>query len=99
MGRVIGKVLIGFAVIAALLVITGVIITLRTPAPKPGTLPVPNGYDEFVKASKLVCDETADHNLMNEEKLRAAVSKNIEALRVARNGIGHESRVPLTLMV
>ena len=62
-------------------------------------MPTPNGYDDFIKAGTLVCDETADHNLMNEEKLRAAVSKNIEALRVARNGIGHESRVPLTLMV
>src|SRR5438046_4444483 len=99
MARVIGKVLIAFALIAALLVIAGVIITLRTPARKLGPLPTPNGYDEFVKAGTCVCDETADHDTMNEENLRATVSKNVEALRVARSGSGHESRVPLMLLV
>src|SRR3989442_15809014 len=95
MARVIGKVLIGFAVIAAMFVIAGLIITLRTPAPRAGPLPTPNGYDDFVKAGGLVCDGTGEFSTMNEEKLRATVSKNFEALRVARVGLGHESRVPL----
>ena len=95
MGRAIRNVLVGVGAIAALLLLAGIIVTLRTPAPKSVPLPSPNGYDDFVKAALLVCDETADHDIMNEEKLRATVAKNAEALRLARTGLTHESRVPL----
>ncbi|HYV26657.1 MAG TPA: hypothetical protein VFA77_03935 [Candidatus Eisenbacteria bacterium] len=96
MPRLIRNVLIGFAMIAALLLIAGLVIAFCTPQPKPLPLPSPNGYDELVKAGNLVCDETADHYTMKDEQLRSTVLKNVEALQIARGGFGHESRIPFT---
>ena len=97
MGRIIARVLIAFAAIAALLVIAVLVLILREPAPTPTPLPVPNGYDKFLEAGKLVTDETADRNELSEEKLRAVVLKNAEALRMAREGLTQQSRVPIFL--
>src|SRR5215471_11833172 len=95
MSRPLAKVLIAFGVLAALLLIGSVLVTVLAPRPVAVPLPVPNGYDDFVKGGKLVCDETADHLEMGEEKLRATVAKNAEALRFGRTGLSRKCRVPL----
>jgi hypothetical protein len=97
MKQPVAKLLIGFSIVAALLVGVAVILTLSQPAPPP--LPKPNGYDDFVKAGRMVTDDYADYGKMSEEGLRAFVKKNAEALKLARAGLGRECRVPLDYSV
>jgi len=89
------KVLTGFFVVAALVVAAAVIFTLSQPLPPPAPLPQPNGYDDFVKAGEMITDRATDYATMSEEELRAFVKENAEALKLARTGLGRESRVPL----
>jgi hypothetical protein len=89
------KLLTGFFIAAALLVVAVAIFTLSQPAPMLPPLPQPNGYDDFVKAGGMITDRASDYGTMSEEQLRAFVKKNAEALKLARAGIGRECRVPL----
>ena len=95
MAHPVAKLLIGFFVVAALLVAAAVVFTLSQPAPAPRPLPRPNGYDDFVKAGGMVTDEPSGYGIMSEEELRAFVKKNAEALKLARVGLGRKCRVPL----
>jgi hypothetical protein len=95
MAQPVAKLLIGFFVVAALLVVAAVVFTLSQPVPAPPPLPQPNGYDDFVKAGGMVTDNGSDYLTMGEEELRAFVKKNAEALKLARVGLGRECRVPL----
>jgi hypothetical protein len=92
MSRPIGKLLAGFFIAAAVLAIAAVILTLSQPAPTPAPLPKPNGYDDFVKAGRMVSKDSSDFGTMSEEELRAFVKKNAEALKLARTGLGRECR-------
>jgi hypothetical protein len=95
MTRPIAKLLTGFATVAALLVVASVIFTLRQPAPARLRLPQPNGYDDFVKAGKMITDDASGYGTMREEELRVFVKKNADELKLARAGLGRECRVPV----
>ena len=93
--RPIGKLLTGFFIAAAVLAIAAVILTLRQSAPAPAPLPKPNGYDDFIKAGRMVSNDSSDFSTMSKEELRAFVKQNAEALKLAKAGFGRETRVPL----
>jgi hypothetical protein len=95
MARPVAKVLTGFCLLALLLALAMVAIALSRPAVPFPSLPKPNGYDDFVKAGQMISGATADYAAMNEVELRALVSTNSEALKLARAGFDHECRVPL----
>jgi hypothetical protein len=89
------KLLTGFFIVAALLVVATLFFTLSQPAPAIPPLPQPNGYDDFVKAGGMVTDDPSGYGTMGEEDLQAFVKKNAEALKLVRAGLGRECRVPL----
>jgi hypothetical protein len=89
------KLLIGFFVVAVLLIVAAAVFTFSQPAPPPAPLPQPNGYDDLVKAGQMLTDDASDYNAIHEEELRAFVTTNAEALKLARTGLGRECRVPL----
>ena len=95
MTQPVAKLLVGFFIVAALLVVAAVVFTLSQPTLAPPPLPQPNGYDDFVKAGGMVTDDPAGYGTMSEEELRAFVWKNAEALKLARTGLGRECRVLL----
>lgn len=88
------KLLIGLA--ALVLVLMGALAIMTGKPPPLPPLPQPNGYDDFVKAGRVVVsaqnDNPADLEL---EELRARVTANREALRLARAGLQRECRVVL----
>lgn len=65
------------------------------PAPIAEPLPSPNGYDDFVRAGKLLAPISSDHTKMPLEELRAYVSTNQESLRLLRLGLTRECRRPI----
>ncbi|HEY5909488.1 MAG TPA: hypothetical protein VJA21_02670 [Verrucomicrobiae bacterium] len=74
------------------LVISSVLWTTRTPAFP--TLPNPNGYDDFVKASELVEGPVSDFPAMSAEGLSLLVATNAEAMRLCRLGLTRTCSVP-----
>ena len=81
-------------VVAANLVIVLVVILGAFELPPPKPLPKPNGYDDFVKAGKMVSGNAGDWSTNTEEQLTALVATNAEALKLVRAGFGQECRVP-----
>jgi hypothetical protein len=80
-------------VLGNLVIVMMVILgALEPPPTKP--LPNPNGYDDFVKAGKLVSDNAGDYPTMKVEQLAALVATNAEALKLVRVGLTHECRAP-----
>jgi hypothetical protein len=82
------------------LIFTGFLISdvLAPPLPPIPLLPNPNGYEDFVKAAQMLIsiDEIkADggYATTNQEQLQKLVSKNSEALLLARTGLSNECRV------
>src|SRR5258706_408900 len=49
-------------------------------------LPNPNGYDDFVKASRVASPSAADYLSMSQHELREFVTQNSEALKLVRSG-------------
>ncbi len=92
MGRLVTRLFIAFMVLAGVLAIGAVILALHRPALPP--LPQPNGYDDFVKAGQMLTGAFSDYNRMKVDELRAVVSTNAEALKLARTGLSRECRVP-----
>jgi hypothetical protein len=95
MAHPVAKLLIGFFIIAVLLVLAAIVFTFSQPAPPPPHLPQPNGYDDFVRAGEMITDNAPGYSTMSQEELRAFVKKNAEALKQARKGLARECRVPL----
>ena len=93
--RPIARLLTGFFAVAAVLLVAALMLTLSQPAPAPPPLPMANGYDDFVKAGGMLADSASDYGTMSEEELRTFVNKNAAALKLVREGLGRECRVPL----
>jgi hypothetical protein len=92
MARPVAKLLIIFSAFAAVLVLSALILAMRSPG-HPDPLPNPNGYDDFLKAAKSL--ENADYSKLRGEELRTVVNRNAEALKLARTGLERECRVRL----
>lgn len=58
-------------------------------------MPNPNGYDDFVKAGRLITDSTNQPYDMERDELRAYLLTNAESLRLARLGLSRTSAVPV----
>jgi len=96
--RLIARLLIGFSILAVLLVVVQVVLTLSRPAPVPAPvppLPKPNGYDDFVQAGRMLAKDTSGFVSLSDEELRALVEKNADALKLARTGLTRACQVPL----
>jgi hypothetical protein len=76
----------------ALIVITATILLARTPPPE--TLPVPNGYDDLLGASKTVTHQLDDVDTLALADLRVLIETNAERLQLARVGLGRLCAVP-----
>src|SRR5437879_1005470 len=85
--------------ITAALILLGLMvygaIQLSRPAP-PAPLPNPNGYDDLVKAQKLMVVYTGDVTRASAEQLREHLAKNVEALKLIRAGLTRQCRIPIT---
>jgi hypothetical protein len=96
MARGIGKALIAFAVIAALLIIAALVITLRDSKFAPVPIPNPNGYDNLLNAANVIgLNGSITSYMLNPSGLAETVAKDAEALQLARTGLGRECRVPM----
>jgi hypothetical protein len=95
MARLAAKLLTGFFVVAAMLVVATLVFTRNQPPLASSPLPKPNGYDDFIQAGRMVADNTSDFSTMNEADLRALVSKNSEAVKLTRTGLTRRCQVPL----
>jgi hypothetical protein len=89
------RLLTGFFVAAALLVVAALAYTLSQPPPAPPPLPSPNGYDDLMKACRMLADNTSDYGTLNEVDLRILVKTNAEALKLVTTGLSHPCQVPL----
>lgn len=71
-------------------------VFLGSPARKPTPMPNPNGYDDFVKAAKLVnVDTSKDYRTFTREELAATIfSTNQEVLSLVRTGLGKQCLMP-----
>jgi hypothetical protein len=64
------------------------------PLPPLAPLPNPNGYDDLVKAGKMVTAGVGDYDKIDEAQLRELVATNAEALQRLRAGLSNQCRVP-----
>ena len=64
------------------------------PLPPIASLPNPNGYDDLVKAGKMVTADVGDYDKIDEAQLRELVATNAEALQLLRAGLSNQCRVP-----
>jgi len=55
-------------------------------------LPVPNGYDDFLRAAALIKGDVP--NTLDHDGLRQLVSSNAEPLRIIRVGLGRQCSIP-----
>jgi len=81
----------GLAILAA----AGLIVWFQPPAPAPVPMPSTNGYDDFVKAGRLLVNNQPGWWDLDHEKLRDYVLPNAEALKLVRVGLGRQCRVPI----
>ncbi|MDB6111984.1 MAG: hypothetical protein JWR69_3734 [Pedosphaera sp.] len=79
----------GNLAIVAMVLISGL-------SPKAVPLPNPNGYDNFVKAGRMLVETTKVYNYesLGKEELAALVAKNEAALELVRTGLNQQCRVP-----
>ncbi|HTX21340.1 MAG TPA: hypothetical protein VMD27_05740 [Candidatus Aquilonibacter sp.] len=91
-----GNWLIAFGILALpFLIFLGFLISdVLAPPPLP-PLPNPNGYDDFMKAAKMVPSDVWDCDKMNEQQLRELVSADAAALSLVRAGLTNRCQVPL----
>src|ERR1017187_1232036 len=73
----------------------GFLICMEEPLPPLMPLPSPNGYDDLVKAGKMLTDTIPNYDKMSQEELPKAVSANAAALSLARTGLNNQCRVPV----
>ena len=73
-----------------LMILDGVLRSGRSPE---APLPNPNGYDDLVRAGKMVT-RLENQEEASTEELRRFVDRHSEALRIARTGLHRECRIP-----
>jgi hypothetical protein len=73
----------------------GCLIFMEEPLPPVAPLPNPNGYDDLVKAGKMLATNDGNSDATNQEQLREWVPKNAGALALAHAGLSKECRVPV----
>ena len=80
------------AVVLVALVAATLLLGPSTPAAKP--IPVPNGYDDFIAAGKLIAARTPDWQTLDLPALRTLVASNAPALALVRTGLTKQCLVP-----
>src|SRR5208282_1318971 len=65
------------------------------PLPPIAPLPNPNGYDDLVKAGKMIKGGISDYDKADLDKLRGIVFTNAEALSLARSALNNQCAVTL----
>ena len=65
------------------------------PLPPLAPLPNPNGYNDLVKAGKIVSTNSWNYDSANLEQLRETTAANAEALAFARAGLSNQCGVPV----
>jgi len=95
MARPVAKLLTGFFVVAALLVVATLVFTLSQPPPAPPPLPKPNGYDDLVRAARMVPSNALDFRTVSAGELRAFLGTNAAALKLASTGLTRRCQVPV----
>src|SRR6266480_2431577 len=76
------------------LMVYGAIQLSRLPPPAP--LPNPNRYEDVVKAQKLMVVYYGDVTRASAEQLREHLAKNVEALKLIREGLTKQCRIPIS---
>ena len=61
----------------------------------PPVLPVPNGYDDLLRAAEMLAPRTGFYNEMDETELASVVEQNRPALALAREALQKECMVPI----
>ena len=82
-----------------LLILLGVLAYAFVELNRSGALPSPpnpNGNDDFVKAQKLMVGNPADFERGSLEELRKHLEENAEVLRLVREGLTKQCRVPIS---
>lgn len=85
------KWLFGLIVLANVIIVLVVALGAFEPAP-PKPMPNPNGYDDFVKAGKMLSGKASSFTTMTQEELAALIATNAEALKLLRAGLSLECR-------
>ncbi len=92
-----------YILLAVLLLLVAVVVMFRMntqsvkePAQPAGSLPNPNGYDDFLMAGQKVTVPKALGPNPSVEDLRALVTPNAEALKLVRAGLAKECRIPIS---
>jgi hypothetical protein len=73
----------------------GFLILMEEPPAPLAPLPNPNGYDDLVKAGKMLANDTGDFNETNAAQVRKIVATNAAALAIARAALSNQCRVPV----
>src|SRR5258708_24786705 len=80
------------ASIIVLLAVGAILLLFREEVPAP--LPTPNGYDDLLKAGKIVTVNFTGVADLDRDALRSLVTTNAEALRLLRRGLTRRCAVP-----
>ncbi len=90
------KAVTGIAVMVNIAIVLYVVLSAAAPKTAPPALPNPNGYDNFVRAVRMLVNTatTNDYRDWSHEALAAFVATNAEALAIAHQGLAMECRAP-----
>jgi hypothetical protein len=73
----------------------GCLVFMEEPLPPLAPLPSPNGYEDLVKAGKMISGDVWDYDKANLEKLRGIILTNTRALSLARSALSNQCGVTL----
>jgi hypothetical protein len=88
------KILLALVVVLALGFLTKLVLFSGPPAPR-WPRPDPNGYNDILKAAKLVSNGIENYPTMDRDQLVALIRTNSEPLRLLRLGLSRQCAVPL----
>ena len=93
MPRKTSTLLLVLAAIFVLAILTVLFLPMGRTPPRP-PLPNPNGYDDFLKAAKLLSGDVGNAPTLDQNGLRALVSTNSESLGLLRLGLTRQCALP-----